>query len=136
MTVSCFYGGSPYWQQEEDMRNGIDVLVGTPGRILDFLEKGKLDSSGLKHVILDEADRMLDMGFQVCCTLHSHSFSHSYLTASQAHTHSIKVNYKVTITKDGNETKSRSQNTEMKQKVTKMGMPMAELYLGTWNNLS
>jgi len=64
MTVSCFYGGSPYWQQEEDMRNGIDVLVGTPGRILDFLEKGKLDSSGLKHVILDEADRMLDMGFQ------------------------------------------------------------------------
>jgi len=64
MAVSCFYGGSPYFQQEADMRNGIDVLIGTPGRILDFIEKGKLDCSSLKHVILDEADRMLDMGFQ------------------------------------------------------------------------
>jgi ATP-dependent RNA helicase DDX21 len=64
MAVSCFYGGAPYWQQEDDMRTGIDILVGTPGRILDFLEKDKLDCSALKHVILDEADRMLDMGFQ------------------------------------------------------------------------
>jgi len=64
MMVSCFYGGAPYFQQEADMRNGIDVLIGTPGRILDFIEKGKLNCSNLKHVILDEADRMLDMGFQ------------------------------------------------------------------------
>jgi len=64
MAVSCFYGGAPYYQQEADMRNGIDVLIGTPGRILDFMEKDKLNCSSLKHVILDEADRMLDMGFQ------------------------------------------------------------------------
>jgi len=64
MAVSCFYGGAPYFQQEADMRNGIDILIGTPGRILDFMEKGKLNFSSLKHVILDEADRMLDMGFQ------------------------------------------------------------------------
>jgi len=64
MMVSCFYGGAPYFQQEADMRNGIDVLIGTPGRILDFIEKDKLNCSNLKHVILDEADRMLDMGFQ------------------------------------------------------------------------
>ena len=64
MAVSCFYGGAPYFQQEADMRTGIDILIGTPGRILDFMEKDKLNCSNLKHVILDEADRMLDMGFQ------------------------------------------------------------------------
>jgi len=64
INVSCFYGGAPYEQQEKEMREGIDVLVGTPGRIMDYLQKGKLDFSKLKHVCLDEADRMMDMGFQ------------------------------------------------------------------------
>lgn len=45
------------------IRNGIDVLVGTPGRIKDHLENNKLDLSHLKHVVLDEVDQMLDMGF-------------------------------------------------------------------------
>ena len=46
--VSCFYGGSPYFQQEADLRNGIDILIGTPGRILDHIEKKNLDCSKLK----------------------------------------------------------------------------------------
>ena len=41
----------------------MDIVVGTPGRILDFLEKGTLDLAQLKHVVLDEVDCMLDMGF-------------------------------------------------------------------------
>ncbi|KAH0623519.1 hypothetical protein JD844_006348 [Phrynosoma platyrhinos] len=45
------------------IRNGIDILVGTPGRIKDHLQNGKLDISSLKHVVLDEVDQMLDMGF-------------------------------------------------------------------------
>lgn len=45
------------------IRSGIDVLVGTPGRIKDHLQNNKLDLSQLKHVVLDEVDQMLDMGF-------------------------------------------------------------------------
>uniref|UniRef100_A0A671Q396 RNA helicase n=1 Tax=Sinocyclocheilus anshuiensis TaxID=1608454 RepID=A0A671Q396_9TELE len=47
----------------EAIRNGIDVLVGTPGRIRDHLQNNKLDLSQIKHVVLDEVDQMLDMGF-------------------------------------------------------------------------
>lgn len=63
LSVACFYGGTPYGGQIEKMRNGIDILVGTPGRIKDHLQNGKLDLSKLKHVVLDEVDQMLDMGF-------------------------------------------------------------------------
>jgi len=48
---------------EDKLRSGADVVVGTPGRILDFLERQTLDLRQLKHVVLDEVDRMLDMGF-------------------------------------------------------------------------
>jgi len=48
INVSCFYGGAPYEQQEYEMREGIDVLVGTPGRILDHLQKGRLEFSKLR----------------------------------------------------------------------------------------
>nr|XP_042712877.1 nucleolar RNA helicase 2 isoform X2 [Chrysemys picta bellii] len=63
LTVACFYGGTPYNGQIEHIRNGIDILVGTPGRIKDHLQNGKLDLSNVKHVVLDEVDQMLDMGF-------------------------------------------------------------------------
>lgn len=45
------------------IRNGIDILVGTPGRIKDHIQNNKLDLSKVKHVVLDEVDQMLDMGF-------------------------------------------------------------------------
>ncbi|XP_055130495.1 nucleolar RNA helicase 2 isoform X2 [Symphalangus syndactylus] len=63
LSVACFYGGTPYGGQFERMRNGIDILVGTPGRIKDHIQNGKLDLTKLKHVVLDEVDQMLDMGF-------------------------------------------------------------------------
>ena len=45
------------------MRAGIDILVGTPGRVLDWINKERLNTSKLEHVVLDEVDQMLDMGF-------------------------------------------------------------------------
>ena len=48
---------------EKSLRDGVDVLVGTPGRVQDLINRGTLDLSNLKHVVLDEVDRMLDMGF-------------------------------------------------------------------------
>ncbi|KAK6481940.1 nucleolar RNA helicase 2-like isoform X1 [Huso huso] len=63
LSVACFYGGTAYNGQFDSIRNGIDVLVGTPGRIKDHLQNNKLDLSKVKHVVLDEVDQMLDMGF-------------------------------------------------------------------------
>ncbi|XP_067908501.1 nucleolar RNA helicase 2 [Heterodontus francisci] len=63
LAVSCFYGGTAYVGQLDSIRNGIDILVGTPGRIRDHLQSMKIDLSKLKHVVLDEVDQMLDMGF-------------------------------------------------------------------------
>ncbi|KAL3876853.1 hypothetical protein ACJMK2_034638 [Sinanodonta woodiana] len=63
LDITCVYGGSPYGPQEKAIYNGLDVLVGTPGRIWDHMERGTLDLSKLKHVVLDEVDTMLDMGF-------------------------------------------------------------------------
>ncbi|KAL7855446.1 hypothetical protein AOLI_G00190500 [Acnodon oligacanthus] len=63
LSIFCFYGGTAYNHQVDAIRNGIDILVGTPGRIKDHLQNSKLDLSQLKHVVLDEVDQMLDMGF-------------------------------------------------------------------------
>ncbi|HNY64145.1 MAG TPA: DEAD/DEAH box helicase [Deltaproteobacteria bacterium] len=63
MEVVPVYGGQPFGPQRKALRQGADIVVGTAGRILDHLEKGTLDLSGLTHFVLDEADEMLDMGF-------------------------------------------------------------------------
>ncbi|XP_017274209.1 nucleolar RNA helicase 2 isoform X2 [Kryptolebias marmoratus] len=63
VVISCFYGGSSYKPQIDAIRNGIDILVGTPGRIKDHLQNNKLNLSEVNHVVLDEVDQMLDMGF-------------------------------------------------------------------------
>lgn len=47
----------------QTVRNGVDVVVGTPGRVLDLMERRVLNLSGIEHVVLDEVDQMLDMGF-------------------------------------------------------------------------
>jgi ATP-independent RNA helicase DbpA len=57
-------GGVPGGPQRAQLENGVQVAVGTPGRVLDHLTRGKLDLSRLKIFVLDEADRMLEMGFQ------------------------------------------------------------------------
>ena len=57
------YGGQGYGVQLSALRRGVHVVVGTPGRVMDHLEKGTLDLSALRFVVLDEADEMLNMGF-------------------------------------------------------------------------
>jgi ATP-dependent RNA helicase DeaD len=57
------YGGQGYGTQLSALRRGVHVVVGTPGRIMDHLDKGTLDLSALKYLVLDEADEMLKMGF-------------------------------------------------------------------------
>ncbi|QUW19250.1 DEAD/DEAH box helicase [Agrococcus sp. Marseille-Q4369] len=61
--VLPIYGGQGYGVQLSALRRGVHVVVGTPGRIMDHLAKGTLDLSSLSHVVLDEADEMLRMGF-------------------------------------------------------------------------
>lgn len=63
LTVATIYGGAPYGQQIRQLKGGAQVVVGTPGRLMDHLRKGTLDASGLQLAVLDEADEMLNMGF-------------------------------------------------------------------------
>lgn len=60
---TCIFGGVSQGRQVRALREGIDILVATPGRLIDLLEQGHVDLSQIKIFVLDEADRMLDMGF-------------------------------------------------------------------------
>ncbi|HEX5144189.1 MAG TPA: DEAD/DEAH box helicase [Mycobacterium sp.] len=62
-SVVSIYGGRPYEPQIEALRSGADVVVGTPGRLLDLAQQGHLQLGGLSVLVLDEADEMLDLGF-------------------------------------------------------------------------
>jgi superfamily II DNA/RNA helicase len=57
------YGGVPYEPQLEALESGVDIVTGTPGRVLDLVNRGALDLSHVKSMVLDEADEMLDLGF-------------------------------------------------------------------------
>ena len=61
--VGCFYGGVGYEHQKKLLEMGCDIYVGTPGRLLEFMENRELDCSRLDTFVIDEADRMFDMGF-------------------------------------------------------------------------
>ncbi|NIQ08012.1 MAG: DEAD/DEAH box helicase, partial [Candidatus Korarchaeota archaeon] len=61
--VLPIYGGKPIGKQIRALRRGVHIVVGTPGRMIDHLKRGTLDLTSLKVFVLDEADRMLDMGF-------------------------------------------------------------------------
>lgn len=63
VTVGLVYGGVGYVKQREFLAKGVDVLVATPGRLLDFLEDGTIKLDEIQYLVLDEVDRMLDMGF-------------------------------------------------------------------------
>jgi ATP-dependent RNA helicase DeaD len=58
------YGGQPYERQYRALAAGVQIVIGTPGRVMDHMDRGTLKLGALKLVILDEADRMLDMGFR------------------------------------------------------------------------
>ena len=61
--VACLVGGMPYPVQLKALQGPVDVVVATPGRLMDHMERGRIDFRRLEVLILDEADRMLDMGF-------------------------------------------------------------------------
>ena len=63
LSVISIYGGRPYESQIESLQKGADVVVGTPGRLLDLAQQGHLRLGGLSVLVLDEADEMLDLGF-------------------------------------------------------------------------
>src|SRR5687767_14064046 len=62
--VVAVYGGKPIREQIEKIRKGVQIVIGTPGRVLDHLARGTIDFTKLQFVVLDEADRMLDIGFR------------------------------------------------------------------------
>ena len=63
LNVLAIYGGSDFRSQIHALKRGVDVVVGTPGRVMDHMRQGTLNTSGLRSLVLDEADEMLRMGF-------------------------------------------------------------------------
>src|SRR5207247_58333 len=63
LRVTVLYGGVGYGRQTDALKGGADVIVATPGRLLDHLQQGNCSLAHVKYLVLDEADRMLDMGF-------------------------------------------------------------------------
>ena len=63
MTCTALIGGTAYGAQTAALKRGPNILIATPGRLMDFMERGLVNLKGLSTLILDEADRMLDMGF-------------------------------------------------------------------------
>ncbi|OMH86245.1 DEAD-box ATP-dependent RNA helicase 7 [Zancudomyces culisetae] len=64
LKVMCIYGGTSIDQQVQGLRSGVDIVVGTPGRLLDHLNRGRLNLKEVEFMCLDEADQMLDIGFK------------------------------------------------------------------------
>src|SRR5205807_4506454 len=58
------YGGEPFERQLRALASGVDIVIGTPGRVIDHIERRTLFMGDIFHVVLDEADRMLDIGFR------------------------------------------------------------------------
>ncbi len=63
ISINALYGGVKLSAQEKKLKAGIDIVIATPGRLLEHMDKGNVKLSGVEFVVLDEADRMLDMGF-------------------------------------------------------------------------
>ena len=63
LNVALLIGGMSFDEQDRKLQRGVDVLIATPGRLLDHHERGKLLLTGVEIIVIDEADRMLDMGF-------------------------------------------------------------------------
>jgi superfamily II DNA/RNA helicase len=63
LKIAAIYGKSPFYNQEKELKQKTHIVVGTPGRTIDHLERGTLDTSNIKYLVIDEADEMLAMGF-------------------------------------------------------------------------
>ncbi|PIC22378.1 hypothetical protein B9Z55_016459 [Caenorhabditis nigoni] len=64
LKMTCLFGGASKGPQARDLERGVDIAVATPGRLLDFLDNGTTNMKRCSYLVLDEADRMLDMGFE------------------------------------------------------------------------
>lgn len=63
-TALTVYGGVSIEDQTRELKRGIEIFVGTTGRVLDHIERGNIDFSNIKSIVLDEADQMLKLGFK------------------------------------------------------------------------
>lgn len=61
---TAIYGGAPKGPQIRDLQRGVEIVIATPGRLIDMLETGKTNLRRITYLVMDEADRMLDMGFE------------------------------------------------------------------------
>ncbi|QCD81027.1 ATP-dependent RNA helicase DDX5/DBP2 [Vigna unguiculata] len=61
---TCIYGGAPKGPQIRELRRGVEIVIATPGRLIDMLEAQHTNLQRVTYLVLDEADRMLDMGFE------------------------------------------------------------------------
>ena len=61
---TCVYGGADKYPQRKDLQRGCHIVIATPGRLIDFLEEGSTNLKRVTYLVLDEADKMLDMGFE------------------------------------------------------------------------
>lgn len=61
--MAAIYGRSPFYNQEKELKQKTHIVVGTPGRLIDHIERRTLDTSNIKYLVIDEADEMLNMGF-------------------------------------------------------------------------
>ncbi len=64
MQVLAVYGGTSIGMQIRDLKRGVQIVVATPGRLIDLIERKAINLEEIKYVVLDEADEMLNMGFQ------------------------------------------------------------------------
>ena len=62
-TIALAFGGTDYEKQRRHIESGVDVLIGTPGRIIDYFKQGVYKLNKVEVAVLDEADRMFDLGF-------------------------------------------------------------------------
>ncbi len=63
LRLVAVYGGEGFNRQEKALREGVDIVIGTPGRLLDFMRRKVLDLREVRHLVIDEADRLMDLGF-------------------------------------------------------------------------
>lgn len=63
LKIAAVYGKSPFYYQEKELKQKTHIVVGTPGRLIDHLQKGTLDTSCVKYLVIDEADELMNMGF-------------------------------------------------------------------------
>ena len=63
LSITAIYGGVKMGGQENKLKSGVDILIATPGRLLEHIAECNVDLASVNHVVLDESDRMLDMGF-------------------------------------------------------------------------